>query len=146
MLPRNRDWLACHTMFFIYSNVFLTKERGRWVKQLGLAWAGNRTGRSSRYRTSCARSGKSGGKVIEVREAFQAARNIRKTAKKRAVSCTFWLINRRKRCFSHKSTLQNIITRHFLRNMSTFKITIYAIAELYLFKVSEVIYAPSQSD
>ncbi len=30
-----------------------------------------------------------------------------------------------------------------MRNMSIFKITTKAIAELYLFKVSEVIYAPA---
>jgi hypothetical protein len=40
---------------------------------------------------------------------------------------------------------QKHLTRYthetFLRNMSIFKITTLAIAELYLFKVSEVIYA-----
>ncbi len=48
--------------------------------------------------------------------------------------------------FSLKSTLQDILTRRFSRNTRIFKITTYAIAELYLFKVSEVIYAPSRTD
>ncbi len=34
----------------------------------------------------------------------------------------------------------------FLRNTRIFKLTTYAIADLYLFKVSEVIYAPSRTD
>jgi hypothetical protein len=41
-----------------------------------------------------------------------------KTVKKWAVSCTFWLINHPKRCFSIKITLQDIIPRYFLRNTS----------------------------
>jgi hypothetical protein len=39
-----------------------------------------------------------------------------KNGKKRAVLCTFWLINCQKCCFSLKSTEQDILRRHFLRN------------------------------
>jgi hypothetical protein len=68
-----------------------------------------------------------------------------KIAKKQAVSRTFWLINHQKRRFSLKSNYQNFILRRFLRNKSILQI-FTTIAELYLFKVSEVIYTPSSPD
>jgi hypothetical protein len=60
--------------------------------------------------------------------------------KKQAVSHIFWLI---KRHFLLKSTEQDILPRRFLRNTSILKFFITeANVELYLFKVSEVLYAP----
>ncbi len=70
-----------------------------------------------------------------------------KTVKKKAVLCTFWLINCQKRRFLSKVLNKIYSWDVFLRNTLILKFLItYGIVELYLFKFSEVIYAPSLLD
>jgi hypothetical protein len=59
----------------------------------------------------------------------------------------FFTYKRRKYRFLLKSTEQNILLMHFLRNtfISNFFVTL-GVVELYLFNFSEVIYTPSHPD
>ncbi len=84
--------------------------------------------------------------VIEVKLTFKATRNRRNQQK----TCGFAhvLANKSlKTPFFAQKYLTRYTHKMFLRNTSILKLFItQAIVELYLFKVSEVIYAPSRTD